>query len=135
MDGMAALRVVYLADTGVTALVPPARIIVDDALPQDTVLPAILISLVSGRDLNIADPGDTVFITQRILTQVYAASLPQRESLIRAVRRAQFANRFPVVPGISTVTVHTDGRAPNIMTEEFVRVGNQYSIVTYNQER
>lgn len=134
MDGVASVRSVLVADGSVTSLVPTTRIIADDVLPQGTVIPAILIRLISGTDRNIPNQPSTIHVRQRVQVEIHAATNPSRQAIKRAVREAVRANRFPTVSGLTFVTIHTEAEGPNFYNEDpFVRVGVQDFQVTYSE--
>lgn len=132
MDGVAATRAVLAGNVALTALVPASRMVGDDALPQGTVLPAILLKFVSGADLNIPNPGATVFRTDRIQVEGHAANGVEREQIMDAIWKAMQASQLPTA---SSLTIHTEPRGPNILSNANVRVGIQDCKVTYPKER
>ncbi len=131
MDGVAIARAVMVGDAGVAALVPASRIYTGETLPQSIELPAILIGFVSGVDRNIPHPSATVFRTDRVQIEGHAATHPAREELMMAIWKA-IANNPRAADG---VTLHTDARGPDILSEAMVRVGIQDAKVTYPKER
>jgi Protein of unknown function (DUF3168) len=110
MNGTAALIQLLLADAGVLALVPAARIVVG-VHPQGTALPAIALAPVSGNDLQFDDPHPSRFVTERIQATVLAKTWPELAAVLAAVKSAGDA-QAPVVTGISNVVVRTDGQGP-----------------------
>jgi hypothetical protein len=132
MDGATAVFTVLTGDTALTAIVPEARITIDDALPLGTALPAIQIETISGFDRNNLSRGSTVRVRQRIRIRIHAVDGTSRAQVRALCRAALRANRFPTVPGITRVTVDSDGEGPDgIAPESSVRVGIQDVFVAY----
>ena len=116
MNGVIAVRSLLVADTGVTALVPVARIAAG-MLPQGTDLPAISLMSVSGVDRNIPAPGPKRRVTERVQVTVLARTYPEVKAIIAAVRQAA-ADQMPTIDGLTDVTVHTDSAGPDFLDEE-----------------
>ena len=136
MDGTVAVRTVLVADASLLAEVPAARIIEDEALPQGIALPAILIRDTSGADLPTLTPGETRFVTDRVTVEVHAKTKPDVRRVMKLVRAAAADKLYPIVPGISGVTIHTDGRGPSgISAATFVRMEVQDFMVRYTETR
>ena len=136
MDGITVVYTVLSAFAGLTALVPADDMTSDDVLPQGTTPPALQLELVSSFDRNIPSPGGQVHVQQRIRIRIHAINAQQRAAVRAQVRAALFAGRFPVVAGLTNVTVHTDGEGPDgLAPESSVRVGIQDALVTYSQAR
>src|ERR1044072_7272674 len=117
MDGIAAVRSVLVADAGVTALVPAAKIVAGP-LPLSTQPPALSLTMASLVDRNIPAPGLTRHVTERGQVTVLARNLPEQKNILRAVRDAAADQFNPVVPGISGVRIQTEGGGPDFMNEE-----------------
>jgi len=116
MNGVIAVRSLLVADTGLTSLVPVARIAAG-MLPQGTDLPAISLMSVSGVDRNIPAPGPKRRVTERVQVTVLARTYPDTKSIIAAVRAAA-ADQMPAIDGLFDVTVHTDSAGPDFLDEE-----------------
>ena len=114
MDGVAAVRFVLVADTALVALVPTDRIVAGP-LPLGMGVPAISLHRVSGSDLNLARPAAKRFVTEHVQVTVLAADYPSQKAILRAVRHAAADQLYPAVPGISGVTIHTEGAGPDFM--------------------
>lgn len=134
MNGVIAVRVLLVAETGVTALVPAVRIVAG-MLSQGTSLPAISLMSISSTDRNIAAPGPKRRVTERVQVTVLAASYPAAKAIIRAVRAAT-ADRMPAIDGLTDVTVHTDSAGPDFLDEETgIHMQTQDFRVSFNEAR
>lgn len=117
MSGIAALRSVLVDDAALIALVPPERIAAG-VLPLNTTLPFIELSSVSVVDMNIPTPGATQFVAERVRAAVVAANDPELREVFAAMKRAGGGQLYPVVTGISGVTIFTAGAGPDIVNEQ-----------------
>ena len=134
MNGVIAVRLVLVGDTGVTALAPPARIAAG-MLPQGTDLPAISLMSVSSVDRNIPAPGPKRRVTERVQVTVLARTYPEAKTLIAAIRAA-LADQMPVIDGLFDVTVHTDSAGPDFLDEETgIHMQTQDLRVSFNEAR
>jgi hypothetical protein len=132
MNGVIAVRSLLVADTGLTALVPEARIAAG-TLPQGTVLPAISLMSVSSIDRNIIKPGAVRRVTERVQVTVLAATYPAAKAIIKAVRQAA-ADRSPTITGITQVIVHTDSAGPDFLDEQAgIHMQTQDFRVSFNE--
>jgi len=134
MNGIIAVRLVLVGDTGVTALVPPARIAAG-MLPQGTDLPAISLMSVSSVDRNIPAPGPKRRVTERVQVTVLAATYREVKAILAAVRKAA-ADQMPTIDGLFDVTVHTDSAGPDFLDEETgIHMQTQDLRVSFNEAR
>lgn len=134
MNGVIAVRLLLVGDTGVTALVPPARIAAG-MLPQGTDLPAISLMSVSSVDRNIPAPGPKRRVTERVQVTVLAATYRQVKTILAAVRKAA-ADQMPAIDGLYDVTVHTDSAGPDFLDEETgIHMQTQDLRVSFNEAR
>ena len=134
MNGVIAVRSLLVADTGVTALVPVARIAAG-MLPHGTDLPAISLMSVSGVDRNIPAPGPKRRVTERVQVTVLARTYPEVKAIIAAVRNAA-ADQMPAIDGLTDVTVHTDSAGPDFLDEETgIHMQTQDFRVSFNEAR
>ena len=134
MNGVIAVRILLVGDTGVTALVPPARIAAR-MLPQGTDLPAISLMSVSSVDRNIPAPGPKRRVTERVQVTVLARTYPEAKTLIAALRAAA-ADQMPTIDGLFDVTVHTDSAGPDFLDEETgIHMQTQDLRVSFNEAR
>jgi hypothetical protein len=134
MNGVIAVRILLVGDTGVTALVPPARIAAG-MLPQGTDLPAISLMSVSSVDRNIPAPGPKRWVTERVQVTVLAATYRQVKAILAAIRAAA-ADQMPAIEGIFDVTVHTDSAGPDFLDEEIgIHMQTQDLRVSFNEAR
>ena len=134
MNGVIAVRVLLVADTGLTSLVPVARIAAG-MLPQGTDLPAISLMSVSGVDRNIPAPGPKRRVTERVQVAVLARTYPEVKAIIAAVRNAA-ADQMPAIDGLTDVTVHTDSAGPDFLDEETgIHMQTQDFRVSFNEAR
>ncbi len=134
MNGVIAVRILLVGDTGVTALVPPARIAAG-MLPQGTDLPAISLMSVSSVDRNIPAPGPKRRVTERVQVTVLARTYPEAKTLIAAIRAAA-ADQMPTIDGLFDVTVHTDSAGPDFLDEETgIHMQTQDLRVSFNEAR
>lgn len=134
MNGVIAVRTLLVTDTGMTALVPEARIAAG-MLPQGTNLPAISLMSVSSVDRNISAPGPKRRVTERVQVTVLAATYRQVKAILAAVRRAA-ADQMPTIDGLFDVTVHTDTAGPDFLDEETgIHMQSQDLRVSFNEAR
>ena len=134
MNGVIAVRSLLVADTGLTALIPVARIAAG-MLPQGTDLPAISLLSVSSVDRNIPAPGSKRRVTERVQLTVLARTYPEAKTLIAAIRAAA-ADQMPTVDGLFDVTVHTDSAGPDFLDEETgIHMQTQDLRVSFNEAR
>ena len=134
MNGVIAVRTLLVTDTGMTALVPEARIAAG-MLPQGTNLPAISLMSVSSVDRNILAPSLKRRVTERVQVTVLAATYRQVKAILAAVRRAT-ADQMPTIDGLFDVTVHTDTAGPDFLDEETgIHMQTQDLRVSFNEAR
>ena len=134
MNGVIAVRSLLVADTGVTALVPIARIAAG-MLPQGTDLPAISLMSVSSVDRNVPAPGAKRRVTERVQVTVLARAYPEVKAILAAVRQAA-ADQMPTIDGLTDVTVHTDSAGPDFLDEETgIHMQTQDFRVSFNEAR
>lgn len=134
MNGVIAVRSLLVADTGVTSLVPVARIAAG-MLPQGTDLPAISLMSVSSVDRNVPAPGAKRRVTERVQVTVLARTYPEVKAIIAAARQAA-ADRMPTIDGLFDVTVHTDSAGPDFLDEETgIHMQTQDFRVSFNEAR
>ena len=134
MNGVIAVRSLLVADTGVTSLVPVARIAAG-MLPQGTDLPAISLLSVSSVDRNVPAPGAKRRVTERVQVTVLARTYPEVKAIIAAVRQAA-ADQMPNIDGLFDVTVHTDSAGPDFLDEETgIHMQTQDFRVSFNEAR
>ena len=134
MNGGIAVRTLLVTDTGMTALVPEARIAAG-MLPQGTDLPAISLMSVSSFDRNIPAPGPKRRVTERVQVTVLAATYRQVKAILAAVRKAA-ADQMPTIDGLFDVTVHTDTAGPDFLDEETgIHMQSQDLRVSFNAAR
>ena len=134
MNGVIAVRTLLVTDTGMTALVPEARIAAG-MLPQGTDLPAISLMSVSSVDRNISAPGPKRRVTERVQVTVLAATYRQVKAILAAVRKAA-ADQMPTIDGLFDVTVHTDTAGPDFLDKETgIHMQSQDLRVSFNEAR
>lgn len=133
MDGIAAVRVALGTFPALTALVPTDNIQAGD-LPAGATLPAISLATISRTERQPLKFGDKRHVIERVQATIHAPDIPTQKQIEKALRRAAAANRFPTVPGIERVTIHTDGAGPDGMNETAsIYRGAQDFIVTFNE--
>ncbi len=134
MDGIAAVRVALTSFPPLTALVPEDDIQAGD-LPIEATLPAISLGMISRAERQPLKFGGKRHVTERVQATIHAADLPAQKQIETALRRAAAAHRFPAVPGIERVTIHTDGAGPDGMNEtaSIYRTAQDF-IVTYSED-
>lgn len=134
MNGVIAVRSLLVADTGVTALVPVARIAAG-MLPQGFDLPAISLMSVSTVDRNIPAPGPKRRVTERVQVTVLARTYPETKAILAAVRGAA-ADQMLAIDGLTDVTVHTASAGPDFLDEETgIHMQAQDFRVSFNEAR
>lgn len=115
MNGVIAVRQLFVAHVGLIALVP-AESIAAGILPQGISLPAISLMSVSTVDRNIPTPGASRQVVERVQATAMAADYPGLKAVMAQMKKAG-ADKMPAVTGIANVTVHTDGMGPDFMNE------------------
>lgn len=136
MDGAAVIESVLSAHTALTNVVPASRILVDEAEPLGTALPAIQIETISRTDRNIPNPGAKNRVRERVRIRIHATDGVSRTEVRDLVRKALRAGRFPTISGLSSVNIETDGEGPDgIHTPSNVRIGIQDAFVAYLEDR
>jgi hypothetical protein len=134
MNGVIAVRSLLVADTGVTSLVPVARIAAG-MLAQGTDLPAISLMSVSSVDRNVPAPGAKRRVTERVQVTVLARTYTEVKAIIAAARQAA-ADRMPTIDELFDVTVHTDSAGPDFLDEETgIHMQTQDFRVSFNEAR
>lgn len=112
MNGVLAVLTVLHADGDLTDLVPAERIVAG-VLTEGSALPSISVTSISSVDMNLLTPGATRFVTERVQVTVLAPNYKRQRAVQKAVKRAA-ADRLNVpVPGITGVSIHTDGAGPD----------------------
>ena len=115
MSGVAVVRYLQANDAGVIAVVPAARIFAG-VIPEGTAgtaLPALgtsTIDSVERRTVSMA--GTTKLRTERVQTDILAATYAQKKSLVELVRAA-CANRHGTVNGIDVDSILPAGEGPD----------------------
>ena len=131
-DGVEIIRALLVGSGGLVNLVPATRIMAG-ALPQGTTLPAISITGISGTDRNILKAGSRRMVRERVQATILAGTYPSAAAVLRQVRLACL-DRFPDNDEVINVTVHAEGRGPDIMNEEAsITMKTQDFIVTYSE--
>ena len=134
MNGVIAVRTLLVTDTGLTALVPVARIAAG-MLPQGTDLPAISLMSVSSVDRNVPAPGPKRRVTERVQVTVLARTYPETKAMLAAIRKAA-ADQMPTIDGLTDVTAHTDSAGPDFLYEETgIHRQTQDFRVSFNEAR
>lgn len=134
MDGVAVILSLLQAASALTTAVPAERIVAG-LLGLDTELPAIAVTRVSAIDANIISPGATRHVRERVQATVLAASYPQLQATLKAVKAAA-ADHVGSFAGLSNVTVHTDSAGPYFMDDQAsIHTGSQDFIVGYTETR
>lgn len=134
-NGVKVIRALLVASTPLTAEVPATRIAAG-ILAQDITLPAISITLVSGVDRNIPNPGVTRFVEDRVQVTVLASSYPSQYAIMELVRKACADKLQETLSGVSSVAVHTLSRGPDFTDEESsIYMGSQDFSVRYLEAR
>lgn len=132
MNGVAVIRQLLVAHSGLTALVPASRIAAG-YLPQGTTLPAISVTAISSVDRNLPNPGTVRHVSDRVQVTVLAANYPSQKAIMAQVKKAG-ANKYPTVTGLSAVTVHTSGQGPDFMDDAAsIYMGTQDFRVTFSE--
>ena len=135
MDGVAAVRVAFVADATLTGLVP-ADSIHAGPLPLDATLPAISLASVSSVDWNIPAPGSTRHVSERVQATLHARNYPEMKAIKRSARHAAADKIGLEVPGILVVTIHTEAAGPDFMAADAsIWMGTQDFITTYTEIR
>lgn len=134
-NGVKVIRALLVASTGLTAEVPAARVMAG-ILPEDITLPAISVTLVSGMDRNIPNPGSSRMVEDRVQVTVLAESYPSQYEITELVRKACADQLTESLAGVSAVAVHTLSRGPDFTDEESsIYMGSQDFSVRYLEAR
>ena len=134
MNGVIAVRTLLVTDTGMRALVPPARIAAG-MLPQGTDLPGISLMSVGSVDRIVPAPGSKRRVTERVQVTVLARTYPETKAMLAAIRKAA-ADQMPAIDGLTDVTVHTDSAGPDFLDEETgIHMQTQDFRVSFNEAR
>jgi hypothetical protein len=133
MDGVAIMMAILLGDSGVTALVPAAKIVAGD-LSQGIVLDAISITKVSSNDRNILQPTDKRRVMERVQVTALASTYPRMKAIIHAVRAAAADFIGNSTTGATEVDIHTDVGGPDFMDDNSsIHMSSQDFIVGFNE--
>lgn len=81
-------------------------------LPDDTPLPALGLSVVSGIDRNLANPASRIFVTQRVQVTVLARNYTDQQAVMKLVRKA-CRDQHGTIAGFAGASVLTDGAGPD----------------------
>lgn len=131
MDGTCALVAALLADDGVTALVPSARIM-GGVLPQNTPLPAISVTRVSVVLRRTLTRQGKTHVVERVQATVLAETPDAQSEIQKAMLRLHAAS--PEVDGIESVKIHHESGGPDFMNEDAsIYLGSEDFRVTYNE--
>ena len=112
MTGVDILGELLRADGPLIAAIPPAQIKAG-ALPENVVLPALLVRMTSNVERQMLKRGATVRTMERISIAVRAASYDEQRAAIRLVVKA-CAGRTGSFAGADNVSVLTAGRGPDL---------------------
>lgn len=112
MTGVDILGELLLADAPLTAAIPPAQIKAG-ALPENVVLPALLVRMTSNVERQMLKRGATVRTMERISVAVRAVSYDEQRAAIKLVVKA-CAGRTGSFAGADNVSVLTAGRGPDL---------------------
>lgn len=135
MDGVHAVRTVFIADAPLVALVV-ADSIHAGPLPLGARLPAIALTSVSTIDRNIPSPGPLRHVRERVQAMVHAKNYPEQKAIKRALRGAAADQVDVAVEGITDVTIHTEGGGPDFFDESAsIWMGAQDFITTFSEQR
>lgn len=95
MSGVAIVNALLSADSGVTALVPAARIF-SGAVALPTQLPVVSVHMVDNVEAPDVQMSGSRFITERVQVTIYAASYSPKMPFLRAARDACVGQRGSV---------------------------------------
>lgn len=112
MTGVDIIGELLLANEALTAAIPPQQVRAG-ALPENVVLPALLVRLVSNVERQMLKRGETVRTIDRISVTVRAASYRDQVAAIRLCVKA-CAGRTGSFAGADNVSVLTAGRGPDL---------------------
>lgn len=133
--GVKVIRALLVASTPLLAKVPASRISAG-VLSENITLPAISITLVSGNDRNIPNPGVTRHVEDRVQVTVLASSYPSQAEVLELVRAACADQLSDSIAGVSSVAVHTLSRGPDFTDDESsIYMGSQDFQVRYLEAR
>lgn len=131
MSGVGIVRTLLVANAGLIAVVPAAKIMAG-ALPLKTAVPAISITLVSGvpyKTMKMATSGN--LWTDRVQVTVEAGTYPQQKSVLALVRAALPSTRG-TVGSFTCDSISMDLEGPDMFdAAENIYVGSQDFIVRY----
>lgn len=133
-DSIRAIMQLLTTDVALVAVVPLGQIGAG-VLPQGTPLPFLSVELVSSTDRNIPAPGAKRRVLDRVQVTIAAATYDALRAASALVKRA-CADKRPVVPGISEVTVHSLSAGPDFVNETAsIYLGSRDFRVWYNEPR
>ena len=112
MTGVDILGELLLADGPLIAVIPSAQIKAG-ALPENVVLPALLVRMTSNVERQMLKRGATVRTMERISVAVRAVSYDEQRAAIKLVVKA-CAGRTGSFAGADNVSVLTAGRGPDL---------------------
>ena len=111
MTGVDIIGALLVDDRAATDIAPPVRIKAG-ALPENVVLPAFLVRLVSSVERQALKRRGTVRTVDRVSVTVRAATYAEQTAAIGVIRRA-CAGRTGDIAGASSVSILTAGTGPD----------------------
>ena len=112
MTGIDILGELLLADAALIAAIPPARIKAG-ALPENVVLPALLVRTISNVERQMLKRAATVRTVERISVAVRAIDYDEQRAAMALVVKA-CAGKTGSFAGADNVSVLTAGRGPDL---------------------
>lgn len=113
MSGVAIVRSLLVANAPLIAQVPAIRIFAGD-LPENTVIPAIEITQISGLQHNTVAMTESPFLsTERVQITVFAKSYPLQKSYLSLIRAA-LPNTRGIINGFNTDSILPDIESPDM---------------------
>ena len=133
MSGTIILRRLLAATPAITAHVKDEDIIVDDVLPQDFVLPGILLRSNNSIAYDVVKRGERRHVTERVRVETHCADAQSRLAIKDALRNAG-DQKFPTRDGLENIAVEFIGHmADGMSPTTFVRMAVTDFRVSYSE--
>jgi len=119
MSGVAVVRYLLANNSGLTAVVPAARIMAG-VLPVKTTMPAIAITQISGVQRNTVAMTETKrYVTERIQVTAFATTYATQKSIMNLIRAA-LPNTHATVNSIDCDSLLPDLEGPDVFDADSV---------------
>ena len=116
MSGVAIVRYLLANNANLIAVVAAAKIM-PGMIPVNTVLPAISIKQISGRELDQIKRGSNQLVSERIQVTVLALTYPTQKSILNLIRSALPGTRG-TVNGFAVDSIVPDIDGPDLYSDD-----------------